>query len=130
MPTSQQALRSQRDAVLAQIQQIDHLRRGSLSRQFFQTRRAGKLVESGPYFVLQSSLQGKKCSQRIPAAQAEAVAQQVENYRRFTVLAEEFVTLSDQITQAESAPDGVKKKQSAWRRPSARPNAARKPRPS
>ena len=81
-----------------------------MSRQFFQTRRAGKLVASGPYFVLQSSLQGKKCSQRIPAAQAEAVAQHVENFRRFTALAEEFVTLSDQITQAESAPDGVKKK--------------------
>ena len=128
-PTSLQALRSQRDAVLAQIQQIDHLRRGSLSRQFFQTRRAGKLVASGPYFVLQSSLQGKKRSQRIPAAQAEAVAQHVENFRRFTVLAEEFVALSDQITQAESAPDGVKKK-NAWRRPSARPNAARKPKPS
>jgi len=130
MPTSLQALRAQRDTVLAQIQQIDHLRRGSLSRQFFQTRRAGKLVESGPYFVLQSSLQGKKCSQRIPAAQAEEVAQQVENFRRFTALAEEFVTLSDQITQQESAPDGVKKKRNAWRRPSARPNASRKPRPS
>ena len=113
IPTSLQTLRAQRDAVLEQIQPIAHLRRGSLSRQFLQTRRDGKRVESGPYFVLQASLRGKKCSQRIPAAQAEAVAQQVENFRRFTALAEEFVTLSDLITQGESVPDDGKKRLAA-----------------
>ena len=38
MPAALPALRSQRAAVLEQIQPIDHLRRGSLSRQCFRTR--------------------------------------------------------------------------------------------
>ena len=128
MPDPIQALRSQRDAVLQRMKQIDHLRRGSLSRQFFKTRRGGKTIESGPYFVLQCFFQGKKCSERIPASQAQQVEKQVENFRLFHALAEEFVTLSDQITQLEGADDDSKK--NASNRPSARRNDSRKRRPS
>lgn len=128
MPNAIQTLRSQRDTVLQRMQQIDHLRRGSLSRQFFQSRRDGKIIETGPYFVLQCSFQGKKCSERICAADAEQVEKHVENFRRFNSLAEEFVTLSDQITQLECAADDSKK--NASNRPSARKNDSGKPRPS
>ena len=128
MPDSIQTLRSQRDAVLERMKQIDHLRRGSLSRQFFQTRRDGKIVQSGPYFVLQCSFKGKKCSERIASTDAERVEQQVESFRRFNGLAEEFVTLSDQITQLECAADDSKK--NASNRPSARKNDSGRPRPS
>lgn len=128
MPDTIQALRAQRDAVLQRMQQIDHLRRGSLSRQFLKSRREGKIVESGPYFVLQCFFKGKKCSARIPAADAEQVEKHVENFRLFNALAEEFVTLSDQITQLECADDGSKKNAST--RPSARKSDSRKPRPS
>lgn len=128
MPASLQALRSQRDAVLERMKQIDHMRRGSLSRQFFKTRRDGQIVESGPYFVLQCSLKGKKCSERIPASQAGEVEQQVENFRLFNTLAEEFVTLSDQLTQWEWSADDSKK--NASNRPSAKTNDSRKPKHS
>ena len=110
------------------MKQIDHLRRGSFRRQFFKTRRGGQSVEAGPYFVLQCSLKGKKCSERIPAAQAEEVQKQVENFRLFNSLAGEFVTLSDQITQWEWVADDSKK--NASNSPSAKPNASRKPKPS
>ena len=128
MPASSQALRAQRDAVLERMKPIDHLRRGSLSRQFLKTRRDGKTVASGPYFVLQCFFKGKKCSERIPAPQAQYVEQHVENFRRFNGLADRFVTLSDQITQLEGAAGDRKK--NASHRPSARKNDARKPRPS
>ena len=128
MPDSVQALRSQRDALLERMKQIDHLRRGSLSRQFFKTRRAGKIVQSGPYFVLQCFFQGKKCSERIPASQAQEVERHVENFRIFTRLAEEFVTLSDHITQLECSGDDSKK--NASNLPSANTSSSRKPRPS
>jgi hypothetical protein len=123
-----QSLRSQRDAVLERMKQIDHLRRGSLSRQFFKTRRDGKTVQSGPYFVLQCSFKGKKCSERIATLDAEQVEKHVENFRLFNGLAEEFVTLSDQITQLECAPGDSKK--NASNRPSAKKNDSKKPRPS
>ena len=128
MPDSIQTLRSQREVVLERMQQIDHLRRGSLSRQLFKSRRDGKIIESGPYFVLQCSFKGKKCSQRIGAMDAEQVEKQVENFRLFNGLAEEFVTLSDQITQLECA--AAPRKKNASNRPSARKSNSRKPGPS
>ena len=128
MPDSIQSLRSQRDAVLERMKQIDHLRRGSLSRQFFKSRRDGKVVETGPYFVLQCTFKGKKCSQRISSNNAQRVEQHVESFRRFNGLAEEFITLSEQITQLECADDDSKK--NASHRRSARTNNSRRPRPS
>lgn len=128
MPDLIQALRSQRDAVLDRMKQIDHLRRGSLSRQFFKGNRDGKTVEFGPYFVLQCSFNGKKCSERIAASDAEQVERQVENFRLFNDLAEEFVSLSDQITQLECSVEHSKKNASI--RPTVRKNDLRKRRPS
>lgn len=110
------------------MKQIDHLRRGTLSRQFFKSRRDGKIIQAGPYFVLQCSFKGQKCSQRIGSTEAERVEEHVENFRRFNGLAEEFVTLSDQITRLECAAGDGKK--NASNRPSARKNASRRPRPS
>lgn len=125
MPDSIQTLRSQRDTVLERMKQIDHLRRGSLSRQFFKTRRGGKVIEAGPYFVLQCSFKGKKCSERVAAASAEQVEKQVENFRLFNELAEQFVTLSDQITQSECVAGESKK--NASNRPNAKKNDSGKP---
>ena len=128
MPDAIQTLRSQRDAVLERMKQIDHLRRGSLSRQFFKTRRGGKIIEAGPYFVLQCSFKGKKCSERVAATAAEQVEKQVENFRLFNELAEQFLTLSDQITQLECVASDSKK--NASNRASAKKSDSGKPRPS
>ena len=128
MPDPIQALRSQRDAVLQRMKQVDHLRRGSLSRQFFKTRRGGQTVQSGPYFVLQCFFKGRKCSKRIPASQAQEVEKQVENFRIFNGLADEFIALSEQITQLECpAVDSIKNVSNL---PSANTNSSRKPKPS
>jgi uncharacterized protein YdcH (DUF465 family) len=51
----------------------------------------------------------------------------VDNYRRFQSLAEEYVTLSDEITRLESAGSESKKNSSPKRSPT---NASRKRRPS
>ena len=128
MPDPILSLRSQRDTVLEQMKQIDHLRRGTLSRQFFKTRRQGKVVQSGPYFILQCSFKGKKCSERISAANVEEVEMHVDNFRLFNRLAEQFVTLSDQITQLECAKGESKKNASNSR--SATKNDSTKPRSS
>jgi hypothetical protein len=109
MPHSIQELRSQRDTVLERMKQIDPLRRGSFSRQFFKTQRDGKTLEFGPYFVLQRFFNGKKCSERIPASQAQQVQAHVQNFRLFNELAEEFTSLSDQITRLECVDDDSKK---------------------
>ena len=105
---------------------IDRLRRGSLSRQFFKKRSAGPKAQQGPYYVLQGYIQGQKFSERIPAEQAAQVEPLVSNYKRFEELAEEFVSVTDQLTRmSQTAPDAKKNS----RRKSGR-NDSEKPTPS
>lgn len=120
------SLRRQRAALLQDMQAIDHLRRGSLSQQFFQAA-PGRAERRGPYYVLQGFFQGKKFSERIPAAQAPQVQAEVDNYRRFQALAEEYVTLSDELTRLEAGGADSKKNSSRKRSPT---NASRKQPPS
>lgn len=126
MPLSLDSLLQKRNLILQDMQAIDSLRRGSLSKQFFKSG-PGQSALRGPYFVLQGFFRGKKFCERIPAGQASQVQEQVNNYRRFQTLAEDYVTLSDQITRLGSeTPD--RKKNSNRRNSSA--SSARKPPPS
>lgn len=99
-------LEERRDQILQQMKAIDRLRRGSLSRQFFKKRRFHSQARQGPYYVLQGYVQGRKFSERVPADQARQLEALVANYKRFQQLAEEFVTVTDQMTRlAEAQPD-------------------------
>jgi len=111
MPNLIDSLNEKRQRVLHQMQTIDRLRRGSLSQQFFKAPQGGRC---GPYFVLQGYFQGKKFSERIAAEDAAQIQQQVDNYRRFQQLAEEYVTLTDEITRLE--PQNAESKKNFSRR--------------
>ena len=126
MPEQLDSLLNKRTLLLQEMQTIDHLRRGSLSKQFFKPQ-PGQTEQRGPYFVLQGFFHGKKFSQRIPAEQAPQVQEQVDNYRRFQTLAEEYVTLSDEITRLESQDSGGKKNSNRRSSPT---SSSRKPKPS
>ncbi len=126
MNPSRSQLEQRRQQILQQIQAIDRLRRGSLSRQFFKKRRANSKAPQGPYYLLQGYVQGKKFSERVPTEQAPQIEPLVANYQRFEQLAEEFVTVTDQLTRLrQGAPDAKKNS-----RPKSDGNASGKPTPS
>src|ERR1700757_1803728 len=126
MNTSLSQLEKRREHILQQIQAIDRLRRGSLSRQFFKKARSGSKAPQGPYYVLQGYVQGQKFSERVPAGQAQQIEPLVANYKHVEELAEEFVTVTDQITRlSQGAPEAKKN----YRRKSGR-SASGKPPPS
>ena len=126
MNPSLSQLEKRREQILQQIQAIDRLRRGSLSRQFIKKPRADSKSQQGPYFVLQGYVQGQKFSQRVPAQQAPQIEPLVANYKRFEELAEEFVTVTDQITRlSQDAPEAKKNS-----RPKSAKSASGKPTPS
>jgi hypothetical protein len=126
MNASLSELEKRREHILQQIQAIDRLRRGSLSRQFFKRPRTGSKAPQGPYYVLQGYIQGQKFSERVPAGQAQQVEPLVANYKRFEELAEEFVTVTDQITRlSQGAPEAKKNS-----RPKSGKSASGKPTPS
>jgi len=110
------ALRQKQQSLLQQMQGIDRLRRGSLSCQFFPA--AGpRAARRGPYYVLQGFLRGQKFSERVPPDQAPQVQQDVDRYRRFQALAEDYVTVTDQLTRAQDAQPDTKKNFSPQRSP-------------
>lgn len=126
MTASLTQLEKRRDQILQQIQAIDRLRRGSLSRQFFKKTPSGSKTQQGPYYVLQGYVRGRKFSERIPAQQALEIEPLVANYKRFEELAEEFVTVTDQITRLnQKAPEAKKNS-----RPKSGRSASAKPTPS
>ena len=120
------ALRQKQQSLLQQMQAIDRLRRGSLSQQFFKSpdRHAAR---RGPYFILQGFFHGKKFSERVPQEQAAQVQQDVDKYRRFQSLAEDYVTVTDQITRAQEQAEDAKKNSNRRKSPT---NSSRKPPPS
>jgi hypothetical protein len=120
------ALRLKQPALLQQMQAIDRLRRGSLSRQFFKSP-GRPATRRGPYYVLQGFFRGQKFSERVPPEQAAQVQQDVDNYRRFQALAEEYVTVSDQLARLQDERPDSKKNSSPRRLP---PPSSRKPPPS
>ena len=124
MPTKLDLLTAEREALLAQLQSIERLRRGSLSRQVYSRLKAGQPHTQGPYFVLQGFAHGKKFSQRVAAEQAAQVLDQVRNYQRFQYLADRCITVTDQITQLTAAQPDAKKNS---RHPRSKPDGSRKP---
>lgn len=121
------SLVQKRATLLQEMQSIDCLRRGSPSKQFFAAAKGQAKPKRGPYYVLQGFFRGKKFSQRIPADQAPPVERQVHNYQRFQSLAEEYVTLSDQITRLQSPLDHSKNNSRSRK---SNTSDFRKPRPS
>jgi hypothetical protein len=103
-------LQLRRDQILQEMGAIDQICRGHLSEQFFKSKQDGKTVRRGPYYVLQRWFQGKNLCERINADQLEPVRQGVEGYKRFRQLADEFVDVSEQITQQTGGLSAVKKK--------------------
>jgi len=126
MSISLPQLEQRREQILQQMKTIDRLRCGSFSRQFFKKRRAGSKAPQGPYYLLQGYIQGQKFSERVPADQAAQVEPLVANYKRFEELAQEFVTVTDQITRmSQGTPDAKKNS-----RPRSGRNDSGKPTPS
>jgi hypothetical protein len=104
-----QALEQKRDAILEQMRNLDRMRRGSLSKQFFQSKGQDMPAKQGPYFILQGYLKGRKFSRRVAAKDASKVADQVDNYRRFQTLADDFVEVTEALTCLEENGPSFKK---------------------
>ena len=114
-----------RDEILQEMAKIDRMQRGTLSEQFFKTKKAGREVIHGPYYVLQQWMNGKHCSQRVPAQDVPPVRSAIEGRERFEKLADEFVEITEALTrQADETPGAKKNATKSGRR------SSRKPKPS
>jgi len=93
-------LRKLRQELLGHIGSIEEMRRGSVIRQFFKTKR--KLLNVpvliGPYALYTYKRGGKTFGRRLrEPEEIRRLEEQVENYHVFRRLCRELVDLSEQI---------------------------------
>jgi hypothetical protein len=60
----------------------------------------GEVVKKGPYYILTSKTAGSKtASYRVPAKEAGHIRREVDNYRRFRSLSDEYAAVCDQLSR-------------------------------
>ena len=112
--------KQKREEILEDIRQINRLRQGTLSEQFYGTGEK----RQGPYYVLQGYTEGTHWSKRVRKDQIKQVREDLQAGARFTELCQQFVEVTEQATIAEAEPLGKKKPSKRSR------NATGKPRSS
>lgn len=109
-------LYQQRQQLLDQIERLDRLQRGYLSKQYLKYQRDGQNVSLGPYYLLQHIRKGRKHSQRIAPHQVKAVEADLAAWNRFKQLMEELAEVTEQITLQEREDADAKKNARSLRR--------------
>jgi len=106
-----------RNGILDEMRQIDRLRQGTISEQFY-----GKgEKKQGPYYVQQGYTAGKHWSKRVPGAQVDQVRADINAGVRFKELCQKFAEVTEQATitqdQAGSKKNARKRTGNATGRP-------------
>ena len=92
--------------IIDQIQQIDRLRQGTLSEQYYGTGKNKK----GPYYVLQGyDVAGKHWSKRIPKSKVDDIKEDLNANARLKELFQEFANVTEQATVAHDKTSSKKK---------------------
>ena len=75
----------------------------------------------GPYYKHQVWQEGQNLTRRVPAQEADALAQAIEGRKEFERLAEAFIDATVLLTRAESSPDAKKNATSSKARSRTKP---------
>ena len=90
--------------VLIRLGAIGAARRGQISEQWYESKaRDGKVRRTGPYYLWQRFVNGKKISERIPREEANRALEELQRGKEATELISQF------WTNAEAAAETLKK---------------------
>ena len=91
-------LLNRRIEICNEIANIKTMRRGSFNEFYYnETRKDGSLARRGPFYnVTVAGKKNKTKSRSVPKKDAERVKAEVENYRKFRELTEEYIDVCDQ----------------------------------
>lgn len=103
------SLSERRQQILDEMNRLERLQRGYLSQQFLRRERGGRKFRFGPYYLLQHGAGKRRICRRVPAAEVAAVKAEVEAWRRFEQLAEEFVEVTERMTLEAKRDEDSKK---------------------
>lgn len=117
-----QELEAKRERCLAGMRSIRSMRRGTINEQFVPRTQKGKKTGElrGPYYVLSRNVEGKTVSERVGADEVAKTRADVEQYKEFVKLCEEFVSLTGQLGVLERAQPALDQEKKRRRSPSNR----------
>ena len=106
-------LRARRQELLAELAQLEQIRRGSVVEQFVEAvHKDGGKVRRGPYTLYSFKEKGKTVSRRVRTKRdAETYRKQIASFRRFQQVVSELLRLGEQLSDLSLCEDEeVKKK--------------------
>lgn len=104
-----QTLEQRKQAALDQLLAIGTARRGQLSKQFFERKTGdGSLRKTGPYYVWQRWVNGRKTSVRVPPEMINQVEADLKRGRQVQEIFDELFSIMEQTAICQDA-DSKKK---------------------
>jgi hypothetical protein len=104
-------LTTRRQELIGEIDSIKSMRKGTLNTSYNKvTNKNGEETINGPYYVLTKKGVGNKTtSERVPASDAPRVQEEVDNYKRFRLLADEYMDVCEKLSEFNDTEDECKK---------------------
>jgi len=104
-------LAARRCEIIEEIDMIRSMRKGTLSERYNKvTNKKGEEVLNGPYYVLtKKGIGNKTVSEAIPATDMPRVQNDVDNYKQFRQLADEYTDVCERLSQLTVDEDEGKK---------------------
>lgn len=96
--------KQERDRILDEMRQINRLRQGTISEQYYGTGDN----KQGPYYVLQGYDGGRHWSVRIPRDQIEKVREDLSAGTRLKKLCQDFADVTEKATITQNNTDSKK----------------------
>jgi hypothetical protein len=112
MSTDKRAIEKRQDDILEEMKRHRVVRRGTLTKQEYDGRRERKdgAGATGPYYLWQGSVNGKRFARRVGADEAERIGREIAERRKIDKLSDEFVALGEALAEAREDEASLKKK--------------------
>jgi transposase len=119
-PSTPSQLHARRRELLSQIEDLDQIRRGSITEQFVESvRKDGTKVRRGPYTLYSfKDKGGRTVSRRLSdPAQIAHYRSQIEAFRQFQQCTAELLSLGEALSDQALQEPGAEKKTPTTQRP-------------
>jgi hypothetical protein len=104
-------LSARRSNIIEEISKLQTMRKGVINATYQKVaHKNGEIAVKGPYYVLtRKGDAGKTVTKSIPAEDVPHIQQEVDNYKKFRVLSDEFVNVCEALSLTHADGDEVKK---------------------
>jgi len=104
-------LDARRQEIIIEIGSIRSMKKGTLNEKYNRvTNKNGEEILNGPYYVLTKKGVGNKTiSENVIAEEASRVQEEVDNYKRFKQLTDEYMDICEKLSQFVGSEDEGKK---------------------